>query len=81
MNREEAATVLKQILTLSNCLSPYAALMPPDADSVLSKGYQIHINAERSACNREVVSKIAQINGLMLIEENGTLVIYKPLQL
>jgi len=53
--------------------------MPPDADDVLSKGYQLHIKAnldeETLSCMKPMVEK----HGLKMKQEADLLVIYRPL--
>ena len=46
MRRDEAVKLLKEVSDKCQSLAPYAiALMPPDADDVLSLGFQVHIFA------------------------------------
>jgi hypothetical protein len=82
MNREEAIAVLKELSALCVCLVPYSVmLMPPNADDVLSKGYQLHIKAnlpkEDAVCMRPHLEK----RGLTLKQEEDLLVIYRPINL
>lgn len=57
-------------------------LMPPDADDVLSQGYQLHIKA--SLCERQVscIKPITKNYGLSLAHEPAKqlLVIYRPIR-
>lgn len=72
--------VLKQILEAAKCVSSdYIALMPPNTDNTLSKGYQIHIKTNLAMCNRASVEEVAKKYQLILRQEGELLVIYKPL--
>lgn len=83
MNRQEAVDLLKEISDTCGSLREQGiALMPPDADSVLSHGYQLHIFAEVSeesiVCLKEVIKKRKlQLN---LVQEKNLLVIYRPMK-
>jgi hypothetical protein len=81
MRRDEAVNLLKELSDKCVCLTPYAImLMPPDANDVLSQGYQLHIKAnlhpEDLSCMKPHVEK----QGLKLKKEKDLLAIYKPLK-
>ncbi len=82
MIRFEAAEILKEILvTCGNIEGKSVKLMPPDADSVLSKGCQIHIQKARCDVENLCVRRIAKKYDLSVHVEDNFLVLYKPLNL
>jgi hypothetical protein len=82
MNRKEIAVLFKEIF--DNCPNlegkPFA-LMPPNADDVLSKDYQVHILTEVEdsllVCIRRIIKKHGN---LALSEQKNLLVIYEPIK-
>ena len=82
MNRDEAVSLLKELnLACDGIGEQGIMLMPPDADDVLSHGYQLHIKAigtERLDCIKSLVEKhkLALANE----PEKGLLVIYRPVE-
>ncbi len=82
MKREEAISLLREIIGVCDGVNEQAVmLMPPNADDVLSQGYQLHIRMARSdnlTCIRPVVKK----HNLALAEETGKdlVVIYRPMK-
>ena len=82
MLRFEAAEILKEILvTCDNIEGKSIKLMPPDADSVLSKGCQIHIQKATCDVENSCVRRIAKKYDLAVHVEDTFLVLYKPLNL
>jgi hypothetical protein len=80
MERPEAAEILKEIL--QNCSSlegRSVKLMPPDADSVLSKGFQIHLQKSNEGIKKNCIYKIAKKHGLQVYDEEDFLVIYRSM--
>ena len=53
-------------------------LMPPDADSVYSKGYQIHISPNNDIILQDCIENIVKSNDLALAVEKDTLIIFNP---
>jgi hypothetical protein len=78
LNREKAVAVLKEILNVSGGIFPFMALMLPNTDNVLSNGYQIHIKTRFYMFDQACIQDIVIKNNLAITEENGVLVIYKP---
>jgi hypothetical protein len=59
----------------------HVILMPPDADDVLSKGYQLHIRSTSiSKEDIDCIRPIVEARNLALSDEseNHLLIIYKP---
>jgi len=54
-------------------------LMPPNADSVHSKGYQIHISSNNDEMLEGCIERIAREYELAVANEGNTLVIFKPI--
>jgi hypothetical protein len=79
MMRSEAAKILKEILVSCRVLEGKSVkLMPPDADSVLSEGCQIHVEKTSDGSEQLCISKIARKHKLSVHEDENYLVIYKP---
>ena len=81
MRRDEAVKLLKEVSDKCPSLTPYAiALMPPDADDVLSLGFQVHISAnldeESILCLKPILEKAGL--HLKMLQEKNLLVIYRP---
>jgi hypothetical protein len=78
--RVEAAEILKEILvSCGNIEGKSIKLMPPDADSILSKGYHILIYKSKSELENSCIKRIAKNHLLIMHEEENFLVLYKPL--
>jgi len=82
LNRQEAVKLLRALNLACDGLGEEGVmLMPPDADDVLSHGYQLHIKAslgtEHLACIEPLVKKYK----LSLANEPAKqlLVIYRPI--
>jgi hypothetical protein len=54
-------------------------LMPPNADSVHSKGYQIHISPNNDEALESCIERVAKEHELAVADEGDMLVIFKPL--
>ena len=79
MLRNEATEILKEVLMNCRVLEGKSLkLMPPDADSVLSKGCQIHIEKVSDCITQSCISRIARKHKLAIHEDEGYFVIYKP---
>jgi hypothetical protein len=83
LKREEATNIIKEIeLACDGFGQQGVMLMPPNADDVLSHGYQLHIkpsiSEQRLACIKPIVEKhqLAMINE----PKNQVLVIYRPIK-
>lgn len=81
MDRPEAVALLKELF--DNC--PFLegksfALMPPNADSVLSKNYQLHIKANLDETSILCIEKIAHKRDLTVNNKGSLVVIYRPLK-
>ena len=81
-NRKELTVLFKELF--DNCPhlegKPFV-LMPPNADDVLSKDYQIHIRSEIDesllVCIRKIIKKHDK---LAINEQKNLVVIYEPLK-
>ena len=83
MNRAEAVNLLKEISDKCDSLSMFGvALMPPDADNVLSTGFQIHILGNvGEECFSSLKPIIEKSNlHLKMIQEKNVLIIYRPIK-
>ncbi len=80
MNRQDAVTLFKELQ--EKCPELYAThlmLMPPNADNVLSKGYQIHIKPSIDEHTRQCVEPIVVKHSLAFKQDTQVDVIYRPL--
>jgi hypothetical protein len=83
LNREEAMSLLKELNLSCDGLGEHGVmLMPPNADDVLSHGYQLHIRGsidnEMLVCIRPLLEKykLTMVNE----PEKRLLVIYRPMK-
>ncbi len=82
MDRKEVAVLFKELFDSCPHLEgkPFM-LMPPDADDVLSKDYQIHIKSEIDesllVCIRNIIKRH---DNLAINEQKNLVVIYEPLK-
>ena len=77
--RVEAVKILKEILvSCSNMEGKSVKIMPPGADSVTSKGYQIHIQNLGDGSGNSCIHRIAKKHDLSIRDEGTFFVIYKP---
>lgn len=84
MKREEAVNLLKKVATYCDGLQESGImLMPPDADDVLSHGYQLHIKARAShRSSYQCLKPIVEKSGLAHEgePEKDLRVIYRPIK-
>lgn len=79
MKREEAVAVIKRIFEECNGIEGKSLkLMPPDADNVLSKGCQIHINTMNDVVLNSCLASMANKNKLAAEVEGNYFIVYKP---
>ncbi len=71
MNKQEAATYLKEVLTSCNLTSDSFILVEPNPTDTLSKGYKIRIIASMNKACREQVKTITKKHDLAVIEEQN----------
>ncbi len=80
LKRSEAVALLKDIYDGCPFFDGMAiSLIPPDSESVPSKGFQIHIKC--SFCRDESIDcleKIAEKHNVAIKQEDTVLIIYKP---
>jgi hypothetical protein len=78
MNKQEAASYLKEILNKCNLASDSFSLIEPNSKDTLSKGYKIRIIASMNKACREQVKTITKKHDLAVIEEKNQIIIYRP---
>jgi len=78
MNKQEAASCLKELLTKCNLASDSFILIEPKPNDTLSKGYKVRITASISSACREQLKTITKKHGLAVIEEQNQITVYKP---
>ncbi len=80
LDREEVIRVFKVLFGRCRHIEGKSLkLMPPDADSVLSKGYQIHISPNNDEALECCIERVAKEHELAVADEGNTLVIFKPM--
>ncbi len=80
MNREEAASVLREIALNCGPIGEEAIiLVPPHSNDLLSQGYQIHIKPGVSLESLNCMQKIAKEHNLSIKHEvtNNLTIIYR----
>ncbi len=80
LNRWDAVGILQEIMGACRDIFPFMAIMPPNANNMMSRGYQIHIRTNSSSLDKSCIERITQENNLALDEEKGVFVIYKPIK-
>ena len=79
MKREEAVIVIKRIFEECNGIEGKSLkLMPPDANNVLSKGCQIHIDTGKDDILNSCLKFVANKSNLAVELEENYLILYKP---
>ncbi|MDI9577887.1 MAG: hypothetical protein WC203_07480 [Candidatus Bathyarchaeia archaeon] len=80
MERQQAVSVVKEIFECCRFIEgKNIKLMPPNADDVLSKGCQIHIDAKDDDILMDCLEKVAIGNELAMVKEGQLVILYKPL--
>ncbi len=82
MDRQEATNLLKEIALSCGPIGERSVmLMPPKADDVLAKGYQLHIKSSVSEECLACMENIAKQHNLSIKHEpaNNLTVIYRPI--
>jgi len=83
LNRGEATSLLREVYKTCESLREQGVmLMPPDAEDVLSHGYQLHIKATLGNEHLECVKPLVQKYKLNMNyePEKELLVIYRPME-
>jgi len=79
VNREQALDFIKEIFALCHNIEGRSIkLISPDTNSLLSKGYQIHVETKNNDDLDQCVRTIANHNNLAVNSEGEFLIIYKP---
>jgi hypothetical protein len=81
LDRKEAVTVLREIYESCESIDEtWVAIMSPDSDEVISKGYQLHIRTSKMQdLDKKCVENILHKHGLKLKEITDTAIIYRPI--
>jgi hypothetical protein len=80
LKREEAILVLKELFEkCTNLDGHYLELLPPNASTILSGGYQIQIKATLDEETRTCMQDILMKNHLTIkVEKEDSFTIYRP---
>jgi hypothetical protein len=80
LDREEVRRVFKVLFGQCRHLEGKSLkLMPPNADSVHSRGYQIHISPNNDEALECCIERVVKEHALAVADEGDTLVIFKPM--
>lgn len=79
LDRDKVVDLFKAIfITCSQIQGRSIKLMPPNADGVFSKGYQIHISPNINESLEACIQKVAKKRELEIANEGDTLIIFNP---
>ena len=78
MNKQEASSFLKELLTKCKMDSDSFILVEPNPSDVLSTGYKVRIKTVLNNECRKQIREITKKYDLAVIEEQFQIVIYKP---
>ncbi len=77
MERNEAVTYLKELLTVCNDMSPEAVSFEKPKDNDFS-GYAVHIKGAILDSDKQAVREVAKKHSLAVRENLNGVVVYKP---
>ncbi len=81
LDRDKVVQVLKDIFNACNLIEGKSVkFMPPNADSVFSKGYQIHIEPSDDESFTTCIERIAIKYDLATAKERNALIIFNPVK-
>jgi hypothetical protein len=78
MNKQEASTFLKELLTKCKMDSNSFVLIEPNPKDILSTGYKVRIKTILNNECRQQIREITKKHDLAVIEEQIQIIIYKP---
>jgi hypothetical protein len=78
MNKQEASTFLKELLSKCNMDSNSFVLVEPNPEDTLSTGYKVRIKTVLNNECRQQIREITKKHDLAVIEEHVQIIIYKP---
>ena len=78
MNKQEASSFLKELLTKCKMDSNSFILIEPNPNDALSTGYKVRIKTILNNECRQQIKEITKKHDLAVIEEQTQIVIYKP---
>lgn len=78
MNKQEASSFLKELLTKCKLDSDSFILVEPNSKDILSIGYKVRIKTILNNECRQQIREITKKHDLAVIEEQIQIIIYKP---
>ncbi len=78
MNKQEASTFLKTLLSECKLDSNSFILLEPIPEDALSTGYKIRIKAIMDNDCRQYIKGITKKHDLAVVEEQNQIIVYKP---
>ena len=78
MNKKEASSFLKEVLSKCNLDSESFVLVEPNPKDALSAGYKLRIKTTLDNECRQRLRQITKEHNLAVIEETSEITVYKP---
>jgi hypothetical protein len=78
MNKQEAAALLKEVLTECNLGANSFVLMEPNPLDALSSGYKLRVVTFLDKDCKQKLKEISKKYDLNVIEEHNQIIVYKP---
>jgi hypothetical protein len=78
MNKQEASSLLKTLLTDCKLDSNSYELLEPNPDDALSTGYKIRIMTILDNDCRQQIKGITKKHDLAVVEEHNQIIVYRP---
>jgi hypothetical protein len=78
MNKQEASTLLKELLTECKLDSNSFILLEPNSEDTLSTGFKIRIETTMDNECRKQLREITKKYDLTVVEEQNQIIVYKP---
>lgn len=78
MNKQEASSLLKEVLTKCNLGSESFVLVEPNPNDALSTGYKLRIKTVLDNECRKQLREITKEHNLAVVEERAQITVYKP---
>jgi hypothetical protein len=78
MNKQEASTITKKLLTVCKLDTNSFILLEPNPEDTLSIGYKIRIKAVMDNECRQQIKRITKEFDFAVLEEENQIVVYKP---
>ena len=78
MKKQEASSILKEILAKCNLGEDSFILVEPNSNDLLSTGYKIRVKTILNKECRQKLREITRKHDLAVIEEQNQIIVYNP---